>query len=146
MADSPHASLPGSSPDSFMITRLRSTIQRLHPAIENIFCIYAGRVAKYNGQFLSVKCPVIALAPIKQVAEGVAQRFFPLCLRADKVIHFRGHQSAARKKIHAHAKILRIEKRARAREIVERHPADKRRRAVHNLAEPRELLTAIDSR
>src|SRR6266436_8132261 len=126
MAASPPALPPGSSRGLFVIEKIPSTVQRLHPAIENIFCVCASRVAKYNGQFLSVKCPVVALAPIKQVAEGVAQRFFPLCLRADKVIHFRGHQSAARKKIHAHAKILRLEKRARAREIVERHPADKR--------------------
>src|SRR5258707_10814035 len=146
MAASPRASLRGSSADSFMIKRLPSTIQRLHPAIENTFCVYASRVAKYNGQFLSVKCPVVAVAPIKQVAEGVAQRFFPLCLRADKIIHFRGHQRAARKKVHAHAKIFRIEKRSDTRKIFERHPADKRRRAVHNLAEPLELLTAIDSR
>src|SRR5258708_22641977 len=124
MAASPHASLPGSSADSFMITRLRSTIQRLHPANENIFCICASRGAKYFGQFLSVECPVVAIAPIEQVAEGVAQRLFSLCLRADKIIHFRGHQRPARKKIHAHAKILRIEKRAGARKIFERHPAE----------------------
>src|SRR5260370_41754330 len=123
MAASPPASRPGSSADSFMITRLRSTIQRLHPAIENILCIYASRVAKYNGQFLSVKCPLVALAPIEQVAEGVTQRFLSLCLGADEVVHLRGHQRAARKKIHAHAKIRRIEKRAHASEIVERHLA-----------------------
>src|SRR5260370_19109323 len=123
MGASPPALPLGSSRGLFVIEKMPSTIQRLHPAIENIFCIYASRVAKYNGQFLSVKCPVVALAPIEQVAEGVAQRFLSLCLGADEVVHLRGHQSAARKKIHAHAKIRRIEKRAHASEIVERHLA-----------------------
>src|SRR5260221_3247589 len=123
MAASPRASLRGSSADSFMIKRLPSTIQRLHPAIENTFCVYASRVAKYDGQFLSVKGPAVALAPIEQVAEGVAQRFFSLCLGADEVVHLRGHQRSARKKIHAHAKIARVKKRSGARKIVKRHPA-----------------------
>src|SRR6266403_2471651 len=122
MTASPHASRPGSSRGLFVIEKIPSTIQRLHPAIENIFCIYASRVAKYSGQFLSVKGPAVALAPIEQVAEGVAQRFFSLCLGADEVVHLRGHQRSARKKIHAHAKIARVKKRSGAREIVKRPP------------------------
>src|ERR1700682_4252980 len=83
-------SIPAEPCSKTLPLRGASVHRRKHPAIEDARGVHAGGLAENHGQFFGAKSAAVAVAPVHQVAQGVAQGLLAFRLRADAVVHFRG--------------------------------------------------------
>jgi len=77
----------------------------MHKYIGNI---YAGRGGEVTGQIFGFEGSWMLRAPAKQPAQRLAQRFPPLALRLNPIVHFRRHQRTTREHVAPGAKVGRI--------------------------------------